>query len=114
MVGRARELRKSMTVSEVRVWGWLRNRTRAGLKFRRQQPIGPYVVDFYCAQLNLAIEVDGDHHNQPGMIESDFKRTAYLHARGIEVVRIPNRTVAVDPMTAADIIDWAIEQRRKT
>lgn len=59
----ARRLRRDPTVGETRLWSWLRDRRLAGFKFRRQHPIGRYVVDFYCPQARLVVEIDGDGHS---------------------------------------------------
>src|SRR5437016_4832048 len=75
---RAKALRKSLTVSEQRLWNWLRNRSFSGYKFRRQVPIDRYVVDFYCAELRLAIEVDGHHHETQWNDAYDTQRTLHL------------------------------------
>lgn len=72
MRDRARQLRKTLTLSEHRLWGWLRNRTFRGYKFRRQVAVGHYVLDFYCAALKLAIEVDGAQHSERGIAEIDI------------------------------------------
>jgi len=69
---RAIELRKEMTAAEQVLWGKLRNRKVGGYKFRRQHPIGPYIVDFYCSQAGLIIELDGEIHLQ--MVEYDNER----------------------------------------
>ena len=100
-----------MTVSEQRLWNWLRNRTFGGFKFRRQAPIGRYVLDFYCPALKLAVEVDGQHHETPWMGEYDDERTCYLQSQGIEVVRIANKLLATDPLSAARILEHAIATR---
>src|SRR5216683_5986126 len=65
---RARGMRRTPTRSEGRVWVWLRDRRFEGYKFRRQHSIGGYVLDFYCAALRLAIEVDGEHHRSLGCL----------------------------------------------
>jgi very-short-patch-repair endonuclease len=111
MRDRARQLRQSLTISEQRLWNWLRNRTFSGFKFRRQAPIGRFVADFYCAGLKLVIEVDGHHHETIDMSEYDSERTLYLRARGVEVVRITNELIARDSFTAEQVIHWAIETR---
>ncbi|HEX8411793.1 MAG TPA: endonuclease domain-containing protein [Thermoanaerobaculia bacterium] len=108
---RARGLRRSATVSEQRIWNWLRNRTFRGFKFRRQVPIGHYVVDFYSPSLKLVIELDGKHHETVWMSEYENKRTAYLRSRGIEVVRITNELLARDSFMAEQVIDAAIRLR---
>jgi very-short-patch-repair endonuclease len=100
-----------MTVSEQRLWNWLRNRTFGGFKFRRQAPVGRYVLDFYCPALRLAIEVDGQHHETQGMAEYDGERSRYLQSQGIEVVRIANKLLASDSLMAEDILHHAIAKR---
>jgi len=108
---RAKELRRAPTLSERRLWNWLRNRTFKGFKFRRQVPIDRYVVDFYCPALRLAIEVDGLHHETPWMSEYDSDRSEYLSSCGIEVIRFSNRLLARDSLMVEEIIECAIERR---
>jgi very-short-patch-repair endonuclease len=74
-----------MTKVEWFVWSRLRNRQLAGYKFRRQVPIGPYFADFACLSARLVVEVDGEGHMQ----ESDERKTAFMQARGYQVLRIP-------------------------
>ena len=105
-------MRKCPTKSEARVWLWLRNRAFSGYKFRRQHPVGRYILDFYCPEIRLAIEVDGTQHESLWMNDYDSQRTAFLRARGIEVIRIPNEVVARDPRMAAEMILWGISQRK--
>ncbi|ODS01819.1 hypothetical protein AUC69_05035 [Methyloceanibacter superfactus] len=90
MTTRARTLRRRMSPIEQRLWHALRG-TQLGASFRRQHPVGPYVLDFYCARLRLAIELDGDTH--AGRAEHDVLRTRFLEARGIRVLRFANRDV---------------------
>ena len=111
MRDRARQLRQTATVSEQRLWNWFRNRSFAGCKFRRQVPIGHYVIDFYCAALKLAVEVDGHHHEDPGVAETDDRRTRFLLSRGIEVVRISNELLARDTWSAEQILQAVIARR---
>jgi very-short-patch-repair endonuclease len=82
---RARYLRNNMTETERRVWARLRNRQIDGYKFRRQVPVGPYFVDFLCVSARLAVEVDGEGHDE----ERDERKTAGLEALGYRVLRIP-------------------------
>jgi len=91
MIELARELRKRLTPAEKLVWDRLRKRQLKGLKFRRQHPIGPYIVDFYCAALRLVVEIDGGYHQERG--EEDAERSAYLRDEGYHVVRFDNRDV---------------------
>jgi very-short-patch-repair endonuclease len=89
----ARQLRVKQTDCEHLLWQKLRARQIANLKFRRQYPCPLYVLDFYCAELRLAIELDGGQHcESPGLIH-DQRRTRYLNRKGIEVVRFSNLEV---------------------
>ncbi|PVE59653.1 hypothetical protein DC429_04460 [Arthrobacter sp. TPD3018] len=94
-VRHARALRRSMTVPEVALWTALRSRP-GGLKFRRQHPAGPFVLDFYCAAAMLAVEVDGEAHDRGDRPARDQWRDAMLAAHGIETLRIPARAVLAD------------------
>lgn len=87
----ARHLRKDQTPGEKVLWRRIRERRFHGFKFRRQVPIGPYIVDFLCVEKNLIVEIDGDCHYEPGAQEQDEKREAYLRAQGFDVLRIGNR-----------------------
>jgi very-short-patch-repair endonuclease len=101
-------MRKAPTRGEDRLWSWLRNRRFEGLKFRRQVPIGPYILDFYCAELKLAIELDGKHHQTFDMVDYDGERSRRLLERGIYVLRIANEIVIDDPQTVGEMIRWAV------
>jgi very-short-patch-repair endonuclease len=94
MVERARELRRHMTSQELRLWSRLRKRNLDGSKFRRQAPVGPYVVDFLCHQAKLVVEVDGDVHDWTST--EDGVRTALLQTLGFDVVRLTNHELAMD------------------
>ena len=108
---RARNLRKVLTISERRLWNWLRNRTFAGFKFRRQFPLDHFVLDFYCPELALAIEVDGRQHEQQPIADCDSYRTERLCALGVRVERIPNALMAKDPMLVEEQIRYWIMRR---
>ncbi len=84
---RARKLRREMTLPEAMLWQALRKGRLAGLRFRRQHPIGPYILDFYCAEARLAVEVDGLAHDTEGQARRDERREAWLAERGIRVLR---------------------------
>ena len=86
-IAMARNLRTAMTLPEVILWQALRRGGVAGLRFRRQHPIGAYILDFYCAALGLAIEVDGAVHDHPRQVTHDVARDAWLAERGITVLR---------------------------
>ncbi len=92
---RSRQLRRDSTWPEKIVWGMLRSGRMGGLKFRRQHPIGPYTVDFYCHDLGLVIEVDGASHEDRA--EIDQRRTDYLRQAGLRVFRVTNQDVLSDP-----------------
>src|SRR5438552_946826 len=85
----ARRLRRDMTFAERKLWAKLRNRQLDGEKFRRQHPLGKYVLDFYCEERQLVIELDGPHHTP----ERDLPRTAWLEAHGCQVIRFENLEV---------------------
>jgi len=78
---------------ERRLWYRLRNGQIDGYQFRRQHPAGPYVLDFYCPQLRLAIELDGGQHNLAGELQRDQQREAWLMARDVTVLRFWNSDV---------------------
>jgi very-short-patch-repair endonuclease len=88
----ARTLRRSMSLPEVLLWRELRKKPN-GLQYRRQHPAGPYVLDFFCAPANVAIEVDGENHSQGNRPQRDEVRDHWLESRGIRVIRIPAHEV---------------------
>ena len=90
---RRRELRRNQTDAEKTLWARLRNKQFFGLKFFRQYSYGHYILDFYCPENMLAVELDGGQHNLPESREYDAERTAYLNANGVEVVRFWNNDV---------------------
>jgi very-short-patch-repair endonuclease len=92
----ARRLRKTMTKAEVVLWSALRGRQLGGLKFRRQHPLGPYVVDFFCVSHRLAIEVDGGWHADADRACRDADRDAWIRSRAIRILRLPNDLVLDD------------------
>ena len=100
---RARKQRRTMTLPEVLLWRLFRQRPY-GLKFRRQHETGPYVLDFYCLDARLAIEIDGMIHNDPEQAEHDDRRNAWLASHGIETLRIPASEVLADVTEAAEAI----------
>lgn len=93
MVQAARELRQRQTPAESRLWACLRNRRLAGLKFRRQHPVANtnYVVDFFCYDQLLIIELDGEIHNYQGA--ADRERQGILEAEGYRVLHFTNEAV---------------------
>ncbi|HRO02033.1 MAG TPA: endonuclease domain-containing protein [Terricaulis sp.] len=108
-VRRAREGRKDQTRAEEKLWALLRNRRLVKRKFRRQHPIGPWVADFACPAIKLAIEVDGPSHDTSDQQAWDEMKTEYLRTSGWRVMRIRNediygaiREVAARIVAAAD------------
>ena len=96
LVDRARELRKKQTPAEDALWELVRNRQLADLKFRRQHQIGDYIVDFFCAEHGLVVELDGSAHDSEDRKKKDKKRDAYLRSLGYTVLRFPNHRVFDD------------------
>ncbi|MDE0558533.1 endonuclease domain-containing protein [Algoriphagus sp. NF] len=90
---RAKELSKQMTPAEKVLWNFLKNKSLEGFKFRRQHPIDKYIVDFYCHQKKLVIEVDGSIHDQLNQKEYDSGRTSVLEEFGLKVIRFRNEEV---------------------
>jgi very-short-patch-repair endonuclease len=88
---RAKELRKEQTEAERMLWRVLRNRSVNGLKFRRQHPLDGFVLDFFCPEVKLCVELDGGIHDS--QLERDAERTAQLEARGLRVIRFRNEEV---------------------
>ena len=90
---KARELRQNSTPQEIMLWTLLRNRQYKNYKFRRQYPIGNYIVDFICREKRLIIELDGGQHNEPNNIEYDKERTEFLKSKGYKVIRFWNNEI---------------------
>ncbi len=101
----ARLLRRQMTPSEQMLWRRLRDRKLDGWKLRRQHAIGAFVLDFYCDELKLAIEVDGGIHNISGRIERDRSRQEILAGLGLRFIRVQSEEVERD-------VEAVIEQLR--
>jgi very-short-patch-repair endonuclease len=93
---RARKLRRNMTEAERKLWRLLRN-NQLGVHFRRQVPLGPYVLDFLCLQAKLVVELDGSQHYHKTGLASDSKWSAYLRAKGLKVLRFNNRELLTNP-----------------
>lgn len=93
-VALARKLRSGMSLPEVMLWQRLRQSDEA--KFRRQHPLGRYVLDFYCASARLCIEVDGISHGMGAQPLRDLERDAWLAGQGVRVVRVPAAEVLQD------------------
>jgi len=91
---RARALRQRLTDAERKLWHHLRDRQLGGWKFRRQHPVGPFIVDFICLEKKVVIEVDGGQHAENE--EKDTQRSAYLEKMGYRIVRFWNNEVLLE------------------
>ena len=103
---RARQLRKDMTDAERALWARLRRRQVLGHKFRRQQPLGPFIVDFVCLERKLVIEVDGGQHADQQ--QDDARRTGWLEDQGFVVLRFWNHEVLAEPEAVIQAIADAL------
>lgn len=90
---KAQALRKNETKTEKILWERLRNNQLKGYKFRRQHPVGLFIVDFYCHRLKLILEIDGEYHNLPEQIKKDSERTQILESSGLQLIRFTNEEV---------------------
>ncbi len=104
---RARSLRLTQTDAERRLWTALRARRLQGYKFRRQRPIGPYIVDFVCLAHHLIVEADGGQHAESA---EDERRTAWLESRGWRVIRFWNNDILTNPEGVVETILLALER----
>ena len=93
---RRRELRRNQTEAEKAFWAHVRNRQFHGVRFFRQYSVGPYILDFYCSGLKLAVELDGGRHNLRENMVYDAARSDYLAANDIKVLRFWNHDVLMD------------------
>jgi very-short-patch-repair endonuclease len=93
IIERAGALRKNMTPAEIRLWKHIKNKQILGLRFRRQHPIDIFIADFYCHQIKMVIELDGEIHSLSENKEYDKNRTAELERLGITVIRFKNNEV---------------------
>ena len=106
---RARELRKNLTDAEQRLWQKLKRRQIDAVKFRRQQPMGPFIVDFVCFERRVIVEVDGGQHAEH--VANDEQRTRWLEAQGYRVLRFWNNDVLANTEAVVEAILGAIEKR---
>ena len=105
----ARALRNNLTDAERRLWQKLKRRQIATVKFRRQQPIGAFIVDFVCFERRVIVEVEGGQHSEP--VPYDEQRTRWLTAQGYLVLRFWNNDVLANTEAVAQTILDAVEQR---
>ena len=106
----ARTLRGNPTDAERKLWSLLRAGQLNGLRFRRQQPFGPYVADFFCASARLIIELDGEQHGADAAMAADAERTRFIEARGYRVLRFPNHMVLKEPQLVLEAILHAVKR----
>ncbi|WEJ99248.1 MAG: endonuclease domain-containing protein [Candidatus Sphingomonas phytovorans] len=99
----ARVLRREMSLPEVQLWQRLRRRV-GRFKFRRQHPIGPYIVDFYCREASLVIEIDGEVHSRGDRAVRDELRDRFLRDNGLCVLHVAAARILYDPDAAAEAI----------
>lgn len=102
LIDHARSLRKNHTEAESHLWYLIRNRRLLNFKFKRQVPIGPYIVDFLCSTKKLIIELDGGQHIDQQ--HYDAKRTLFLESMGYKVIRFWNHEILCDTNTVLDEI----------
>jgi adenine-specific DNA-methyltransferase len=107
----ARTLRKHDTWAEKLLWSWLRDRRFADYKFRRQHCLGPYILDFFCLEAHLDIELDGSQHGFPEERRLDATRDAWLEAHGVKVLRFWNSHLRREKQFIRDVI-WRTLQER--
>ncbi|MCX5496109.1 endonuclease domain-containing protein [Kaistia dalseonensis] len=110
--GFAKSMRKAMTEAELHLWMHLRRQRLRGFKFRRQVPIGPFIVDFFCAELRLIVEIDGGQHFDDEAVAADARRTAWLQAQGYQVLRFTNRDVVQNMDGVWAVLAELARQRR--
>jgi len=106
----ARNLRKRDTWAEKLLWTWLRDRRFSAYKFRRQHTFGPYILDFFCVEAFLDIELDGLPHGRPEEQKEDAKRDAWLEARGVKVLRFWNSRLRRQKESIRETIWQALQQ----
>jgi very-short-patch-repair endonuclease len=94
LTNRAKELRQGETKAEQIVWSWLRAKKLNGVKFRRQEPVGKYIVDFVSFEKKLIIEIDGGQHSFEETKDNDEVRTQWLESQGFRVLRFWNNEVS--------------------
>ncbi len=104
----ARDLRKKMTESERALWSLLRRKQIEGYRFRKQVPVGKYIVDFACLEARLIIEVDGGQHDESA---SDVERDAWLKAQNFRVLRFWNNDVLKNPEGVMQVVVKVLESK---
>jgi len=112
ILGHAREMRKVPTEAELLLWKQLRGRNLGNLKFRRQQPMQGYILDFYCEAARLGVEVDGEIHLGVDQSKYDQQRSEYLAEYGIKIIRFTNDQVISNMREVLDSIKESANQRK--
>lgn len=107
----ARTLRKNDTWAERLLWQWLRDRRFSAYKFRRQHTYPPYVLNFFCLEAMLNIELDGSQHGAPEQLLRDAQRDALLETKGIKVLRFWNHRLRSEKDTVRDTIWQTLQER---
>lgn len=109
LIAACRELRKTQTKAEAILWSRLRNRQLNGYKFRRQHPVAGFILDFFCPEASLAIEVDGEIHKDKETKEYDLERSRILAENGIRVLRFWNFEVETETEKVLVLIAKAVD-----
>ena len=111
---RARELRRRQTRAELKLWQRLRNRRLGGFKFRRQEPVDRFIVDFVCIDARLIVEVDGATHGTDAEVARDGNRSRILESLGFLILRFHNADVFENIESVLDIIVRTLDLRGST
>jgi very-short-patch-repair endonuclease len=101
---KAQALRRALTPAEIKLWRAIKGGQLSGARFRRQHPIGPYIADFYCAEVKLAIELDGPSHGRDGAEAYDQRRTEFFESKGVAVIRFGNEDMHRDGQSVVEAI----------
>ena len=109
MIPRAKAMRKPMTKHEALLWYRFLRSYRP--RFQRQKTIGSYIVDFYCHEAKIVIELDGAQHYEENAMGYDAVRTQFLNAAGIEVLRFPNAAVDKDFVGVCAVVEQCVKKR---
>jgi very-short-patch-repair endonuclease len=108
----AKELRQNMTLSEVLLWQKIRNKQMLGFDFDRQRPIDKYIVDFYCKDLKLAIEIDGSSHHNEERYLADVERQKQLEKLGVRFLRFNDLDVKKNMNDVLRVLQIWIEDNK--
>jgi len=109
----AGELRRSMTEAEKALWHTLRRKQLEGYRFRRQHPVKDFILDFFCYEAMLGIEVDGSVHEELTHAERDLERTRMLNELGINIIRFTNQQITTDMNNVIAAISEAVHQTKR-